>query len=101
MCSLVTNHVIEDSQNSILYSTVVLCNIGAATVVCCISLINTPVPYYLNTNNIDTVVTFISSAPSNSIACHFATPGITANYCITMVISSMVFKLYQASREEI
>ena len=51
-----------------------------------ISLINTAfsisilVRYYLNTNNIDIVVIFISSAPSNSTACHFATPGVTANY---------------------
>ena len=41
-------------------------------------LISTPVWYYLNTNNIDIVVIFISSVPLNSTACHFATPGITA-----------------------
>ena len=34
-----------------------------------------PVRYYLTTNNIDIVKIFISSAPSNSTACHFVTPG--------------------------
>ena len=32
--------------------------------------------YYSNTNNIEMVVIFISSAPLNSTACHFATPEI-------------------------
>ena len=55
--------------------------------------ISTPVRYSLNTNNIDIVVMFISSAPSNGAACHFASVGITANYCVTMIISSIVFEL--------
>ena len=55
--------------------------------------ISTPVQYYLNANNIDTVIIFISSAPSNSTACHFTTPGITVNYCVMMIISSIPFKL--------
>ena len=53
--------------------------------------ISTPVQYYLNTNNIDIVVIFISSAPSNSTTCHFATPGIMANYRVMMIISLIVF----------
>ena len=56
-------------------------------------LITTPVRYYLNTNNIDIVVIFISISLSNSTACHFATPGIMANYCVTMIISLIVFDL--------
>ena len=58
-------------------------------------LIGTPVPvlYYLNTNNIDVVVIFISSAPWNITTCHFVTLGITANYCVTMIISSIIFEL--------
>ena len=56
-------------------------------------LINTPVWYYLNTKNIDVVVIFICSAPSNSTACHFASPGIMVNYRVTMILSSIVFKL--------
>ena len=44
--------------------------------------ISTPVWYYMNTNNIDIVVILISSAPSNSTACNFMTPGIAAYYCI-------------------
>ena len=57
------------------------------------SSISTPVRYYLKTNNIDIVVIFISSAPLNSTACRFATPSITAYYRVTMIISSIVFKL--------
>ena len=56
-------------------------------------LISTPVQYYLNTNNIDIVVIFISSAPSNGTTCHFVTPGITANYCVMMIISLIVLEL--------
>ena len=56
-------------------------------------LISTPVQYYLNTNNIDIVVIFISSGPSNSTIYHFVTPGITANYCVMMIMSSIVFEL--------
>ena len=58
-----------------------------------ISLINTAfsisilVRYYLNTNNIDIVVIFISSAPSNSTACYFVMPGIMANYHVMMTRS--------------
>ena len=54
--------------------------------ICRISLINTAflisiaVGYYLNTNNIDLIVILINRVPSNSIACHLATPGITGNY---------------------
>ena len=44
------------------------------------SSISTPVWYYSNTNNIEMLVIFISSAPSNSTACHFATPDIIAKY---------------------
>ena len=44
------------------------------------SSISTPVRYYLNTNNIDIVVIYISSAPLNSTTCHFATLDIMANY---------------------
>ena len=57
------------------------------------SSISTLVWYYSNTNNIDMVVTFISSTPSNSTACHFVTPDIIAEYCVTMAVSSIVFKL--------
>ena len=40
-------------------------------------LISTPVRYYLNTDNIDIRSSnFISSTPSNSIACNFVTLGI-------------------------
>ena len=56
-------------------------------------LISTPVQYYSNTNNIEMVVIFINSTPSNNTACHFATPDIIANYRVTMAISSIVFKL--------
>ena len=52
-------------------------------------LISSPVQYYLNTNNIDIVVIFISSTPSNSTTCYFA------NLSITMMISSTVFELFQ------
>ena len=52
-------------------------------------LISSPVRYYLNTNNIDIVVIFISSTPSNSTAYYFA------NLSITMMISSTVFELFQ------
>ena len=55
------------------------------------SSISTPVQYYSNKNNIEMVVTFISSASSKSTACHFTTPDIIANYCVTMAISSIVF----------
>ena len=44
-------------------------------------------------NNTDIVVSFISSAASNSTARHFATPGITANYCVPMIISLIAFEL--------
>ena len=54
---------------------------------------STPVWYYFNTSNIDIVVIFISSACSNSTVCHFVTPGITANYRVTMIILSIIFKL--------
>ena len=66
--------------------------------VCRISLINTtsliriPVWYYLNTNNIDIVVIFISSTPSNNTACHFAILDITTSYRVT-IISLIVFVL--------
>ena len=55
------------------------------------SLISTPVQYYSNTNNIEMVVIFISSAPSNSTACHFVTPDIIAKYHVTMAVSSIVW----------
>ena len=55
--------------------------------------ISTPVQYYTNTNNIEMVVIFISSTPSNNTTCHFATPDIIANYHVTMAISSIVFEL--------
>ena len=64
-----------------------------------ISLINTafsfstPVQYYLNTNNIDIVVIFINSTPSNSTACHFATLDIMENYHVMMIISSIALEL--------
>ena len=44
------------------------------------SLISTPVRYYLNMNNIDIVVIFISSTPLNSTICHF-----TTEYCIKLL----------------
>ena len=59
--------------------------------------------YYSNTNNIDIVVIFISSAPSNSTACYFATPDIIAKYTnITtfskdmhyVLVTSMLSSLY-------
>ena len=53
-----------------------------------VSMICTPVQHYLNKKNIEIVLTFISNAPSNSTACHLATPNITANYCVMMVVSS-------------
>ena len=56
-------------------------------------LISTSVRYYLNTNNIDVVVIFISSTPSNSTTCHFVSPVIKANYCVTMITLSNVFEL--------
>ena len=31
----------------------------------------------------------------------FVTPGITAYYCVTMIVSSIAFELKQASREDI
>ena len=40
--------------------------------------ISTPVRYYLNTNNIDIVVIFTSSAPLNSTV--FATPGTSHHF---------------------
>ena len=55
--------------------------------------ISTPVWYCMNTNNIDIAVIFINSTQSNSSAYQFVTPGITVNYCVTMIISSMVFEL--------
>ena len=57
--------------------------------------ISTPVQYiyYLNTNNIDIGVIFISSAPSNSTAYRLATLGIMANYCVMMIILLIVFEL--------
>ena len=55
--------------------------------------ISTPVQYYLNTNNIDIVVIFISSTPLNSIAYHFAILGNTANYRASMIISLIVIEL--------
>ena len=64
-------------------------------------LITTSVRYYFNTNNNDVVVIFISSTPSNSIVCHFVSMVITANYCVIMIISLIIFQLQQASREEI
>ena len=66
----------------------------------CISSINTtfvistPMGYtYMNRSNINIAVISISRAPLNSTACHFTTPDITANYRVTMIISSIVFKL--------
>ena len=56
-------------------------------------LISIPLRYYLNTNNIDIVIIFISSTPLNSTACHFVALGITANYCVKMIISLIVFEL--------
>ena len=56
-------------------------------------LISVPVWYYLNTNNTDIVVIFISSVPSNSTACHFVTPGTTAHHRVMMIISSIVLEL--------
>ena len=41
------------------------------------SLISTPVRYYSNTNNIEMVVIFVSSLPSNRIAYHLVTPDIS------------------------
>ena len=54
--------------------------------------ISTPARYCLTTNNIDIVIIFISSAPSSSTACHFVTPCITANHCVTMITLLIVFK---------
>ena len=56
-------------------------------------LISTSVCYYLNTNNIDIVVIFISSVPWNSTACHFVTPGTTAHHRVMIIVSSIVFQL--------
>ena len=64
-------------------------------------LISTSVWYYLNINNTDIVVIFISSVPWNSTACHFVTPGTTAHHRVMMIISSIVLELYQASIEKI
>ena len=69
-----------------------ICNI-----IYCISSINaassisTPVRYYSSTNNIKMVVIFISNAPLNSTACHFATLDIIAKHCVTMAVSSIGF----------
>ena len=57
------------------------------------SLISTPVQYYSNTNNIEIVVIFISSARSSSTACHFTTPDIIAKYCVTMAVSLIILEL--------
>ena len=57
------------------------------------SLISTPVRYYSNASNIEMVVIFISSTPSNSTACHFATLDIIAKYCVAMAVSSILFEL--------
>ena len=73
----------ELMNNAIIFKIKTYCHISLINIPL---LISTPVQYYLNANNIDTVVIFISSAPSNSIACNFATPGITANYHV--IISS-------------
>ena len=54
---------------------------------------STPVWHYLNTSNINIVVIFISSVSSNSTVCHFVTLGIAANYRVTMIILSIIFKL--------
>ena len=68
------------------------------TYIYCISSINiafsisTLLQYYFNTNNIDIVVIFISSAPSNSTACHFVSAVIMANYRV-IIISLITFQL--------
>ena len=41
------------------------------------------------------VVTFISSAPSNSTACHFVNLDIIANYHVKMAISSIISEQLQ------
>ena len=60
------------------------------------SSISTSVRYYSNTNNIDMVVIFISSAPSNSTTYHFATPDIIAKYHVTMAVSLIIFEKQRA-----
>ena len=57
------------------------------------SSIIAPVWHYLNANNIEMVAIFISRAPLNSTACHFATQDIIANYHAMMAISLIVFEL--------
>ena len=57
------------------------------------SSISTPVQYYSNTNNIDMVVIFISSAPLNSTTRHFATLDIIAKHCVTKAVSLIIFEL--------
>ena len=64
------------------------------------SSISTPVRYYSNINNIEMVVIFISNAPSNSTACHFATPDIIAKYRVTMAVSLIVFQVIMNSCKE-
>ena len=44
------------------------------------------------TNKIDIVIIFNSSAHLNSIACHFATLDITANYHAIVIISSIILE---------
>ena len=56
-------------------------------------LISTALWYYVNTNNIDVIVNFISGKPSNSTAYHFANLGTMENYRVMMIISSIVFEL--------
>ena len=75
-----------------LVTVMLLFNIYRISLINITFLISTPVRYYLNTNNIDIVVNFISSAPLNSTTYHFVTPGIMANYHVTM-ISMIIFKL--------
>ena len=66
------------------------------SVIIAASLISTLMWYYLKTNNIDIVVIFISSTPSNSTVCHFATPGVML--CNN---NNFIDRILQASREEI
>ena len=48
------------------------------------------------------VVVFISGAPSNSTECHFVTSDIDiiANYCVTMVISSIRIQVVMSNCKE-
>ena len=64
--------------------------------------LNTPPCAVFSIHTSGSALINISSAPSNSTACHFTTPDNIAKYYVTMAVSSIVFQVItSSSRREV